>query len=195
MHAVRSVILGLVLMAVPVPCQAADPFVLFLLRMLRDQAISSAIESGAKPSPQVRQPPSDTTFVVPQPASEADRLRRLIDESFVHLKPEQRRDLHASLLKILNDPGNAAQRGEIVAAFTARAEATRQSHLQLSRLTEDEMRAVAAGARAEFARLPPAERQEMLVALEQGVPGMPRALHEFILAEFRTVSDRAFPAR
>ena len=72
---------------------------------------------------------------MPQPANEADRLRRLIDESFVHLRPEQRHDLHASLLKILNDPKNAAQRGAIAAAFTARAEATRQAHLQLSRLT------------------------------------------------------------
>jgi hypothetical protein len=191
MRALHSAVLGLVLLAVATPCQAADPFVLFLLRMLRDQAISSAIESGASSAPRAPQPQvSPDITLLPQPASEADRMRRLIDESFVHLRSGQRQELHASLMNILNDPKHAAHRGEILAAFTARAEATRQAHLQLSRLSEDEMRAVAAGARQEFARLPPTERQEMLQALEQGVPGMPRTLHELILAEFRSVAAR-----
>ena len=186
--AAAMVIIGLWLAAIPSTAAAADPFVLFLLRMLRDQAISSALEAGATPSTQARKAAPAVTLA-PQPTSEADRMRRLIDESFVHLRAEQRKELHASLLKILDDPKNAGQRGEILAAFIAQAEATRQSHLQLSRLTDDEMRAVAAGARVEFARLPPAQRQEMLMALEQGVPGMPRTLHDLILAEFRTISD------
>jgi hypothetical protein len=185
--AAAMVIIGLCLAIIPSTAAAADPFVLFLLRMLRDQALSSAIESGATYSPQASRPPAAVALPA-VPSSEADRMRRLIDESFVHLRPEQREELHASLTRILNDPKNAAQRGQILGAFTAQAEATRQSHLQLSRLTEDEMRAVAAGARVEFARLPTDQRREMLLALERGVPGMPRTLHELILAELRSVA-------
>jgi hypothetical protein len=182
--AAAMVIIGLWLAVIPSSAAAADPFVLFLLRMLRDQAISSAIESGATSSPQAARPPASVSL----PPAETDRIRRLIDESFVHLRPEQRQELHSSLMGILDDPKNAGQRGQILAAFTAQAEATRQSHVQLSRLTDDEMRTVAAGARVEFARLPPDQRREMLQALERGVPGMPRTLHEMILAEFRSVA-------
>jgi hypothetical protein len=181
-----ALILGLCLAVILSTAGAADPFVLFLLRMLRDQAISSAIESGATSTRQPDRPPA---YAVPPavPGTEAERLRQLIDESFVHLGPGQREELHASLLRILDEPKNAAQRREILAAFTARAEATRQSHVQLSRLTEDQMRTVAAEARVEFARLPRDQQREMLQVLERGVPGMPRTLHELILAEFRSV--------
>jgi hypothetical protein len=177
-------VIGLAAATLPATASAADPFVLFLLRMLRDQAISSAIESGATASPQAARPPAAISL----PPAETDRIRRLIDESFVHLRAEQRQELHSSLMGILDDPKNSGQRAQILAAFTAQAEATRRSHVQLSRLTDDEMRTVAAGARVEFARLPPDQRREMLLALERGVPGMPRTLHEMILAEFRSVA-------
>ena len=180
------VFIGLLLAIIPSTTAAADPFTLFLLRMLRDQVISSAIESGAASAPQPARPPA--ALPPPLPSSEAERVRRLIDESFVHLLPEQRQELHESLMRILDDPRNAAQRPEILAAFAARAEATRQSHAQLSRLTEDQMRLVAAEARVEFARLPQDQQRKMMQALERGVPGMPRTLHELILAEFRSVN-------
>jgi hypothetical protein len=197
----RCVAASLVVMALacawwPVTAHAVDPFVLFLLRMLRDQALSTAIESGATYSPQSRKPdPPRAMFLPPQPINEADRMRRLIDESFVHLSSAQRENLHSSLTRILEDPKNAPQRGEILAAFTAQAEATRQAHLQLSRLTDSEMRGVAAEARVEFARLPVEDRRDLMAALEQGIPGMPRTLLDAILAEFRTVPNRAFQAQ
>ena len=183
-----ALIVGLCLAIIPSPAAAADPFVLFLLRMLRDQAISSAIESGVAPSPAARPPATVHTVPPPISGSEAERLRRLIDEGFVHLRSEQRQELHDSLTRILDDPKNAAQRREILAAFIAQAEAMRQSHAQLSRLTEAQMRMAAADARVEFARLPRDQQQEMMQALERGVPGMPRTLHELILAEFRSVA-------
>jgi len=180
------IIVGMTVMALaPAPAAAADPFVLFLLRMLRDQAISSAIESGATRTPPTARPPAAALSL---PPAETDRIRRVIDESFVHLRPEQRQELHSSLMRILDDPKNAGERAQILSAFTARAEATRQSHLQLSRLTEDQMRTVASEARVEYARLPPDQRREMLEALERGVPGMPRTLHEMIIVEFRSVA-------
>jgi hypothetical protein len=180
--------IALLLAVAPSTAAAADPFTLFLLRMLRDQAISSAIEAGATPTPRPR--PPGAVYGLPPPVSgtEAERLRRLIDEGFVHLRAEQRQELHDSLARILDDPQNAAQRQEILLAFIAQAEAMRRSHAQLSRLTEDQMRTVAAEARVEFARLPRDQQQEMVQALERGVPGMPRTLHELILAEFRSVA-------
>jgi hypothetical protein len=168
---------------------AADPFTLFILRMLRDQAISSAIESGFSPTPLPARPPA--LVLPPTPAgSEAERMRRLIDESFLHLRPEQREEVHGSLMRILDDPKNAAQRREILAAFTAQADVLRRSHAQLSRLTEEQMRSAAAEARLEFARLPRDQQREMMQALERGVPGMPRTLHELMLAEFRSAAAR-----
>jgi hypothetical protein len=178
-------VMMLALAFLPATASAADPFVLFLLRMLRDQALSSAIESGATALPKARALAPSIGF--PQEAPEAERLRRLIDESFVHLRSQQREDLHATLLRILNDPKNAQQRAEIMAAFVAQAEGTRRAHAQLSRLSPDEIRVVAAEARVEFARLSPGEQRELLLALEHGVPGMPQTLHEAILAEFRSV--------
>jgi hypothetical protein len=188
----RWIVAGVVFIALAAaapPAAAADPFVLFLLRMLRDQAISSAIESGVTSAPEPARPPA-AVMAPPLPSSEADRVRRLIDESFVHLRPEQREEVHGSLMRILDDPGNAARRGEILAAFTAQAEALRRSHAQLSRLTDEQMRMVAAQARVEFARLPPDQQREMMQALERGVPGMPRSLHELMLAEFRSAAAR-----
>src|SRR5687768_9786151 len=102
----RSAAAVLVFMALaywPAAAQAADPIVLFLLRMLRDQVISSTLES-ASARPQAPRPSAGGFAPAPQPESENARLQRLIDESFVHLAPQQRLDLHAHLLRVLDDP-------------------------------------------------------------------------------------------
>ena len=186
-RAARIGVLGFII-AFPGPA-AADPFVLFLLRMMRDQAISSAIEAGATPSspapkPQAAVPPREA----PQLSGEGQWLKSLIDESFVHLGSQQREELHASLVRILGDPNNAAVRSTIIAEFTAQAVAMRDAHRQLSRLTEPDMRRLALEARVEFARLPPDQRQQLMQALQQGVPGMPRAFNDMLLAEFGSVA-------
>jgi hypothetical protein len=170
----------------PVAAQAADPFVLFLLRMLRDQVISSAIESGAvlaRPAP--ARGHSDMALAAPRPAAEGERLRRLINESFIHLAQTQRDDLHASLVEMLDDPKNASQRSAIIAEFSARAGAVRDAHRQLTGMSETEMRRIAAEAGHEFAKLPAEQRQQLMEALRQGIPGLPRTLGELMLAQFR----------
>jgi hypothetical protein len=124
---------------------------------------------------------------MPQTSPEGTWLKGLIDDSFLHLGPAQREELHASLQKMLADPRNAAVRSEIMAEFTRQAVAMRDAHRHLSRLSETDMRRVAEDARGEFERLPPDQRKQLLHALQQGVPGMPRALHDMILAEFASV--------
>jgi len=171
----------------PGTANAADPFVLFVLRMLRDQVASSAIEAGAS----MRPAPASAAFMpAPQAGTESERLQRLIDESFVHLGAQQRADLHGSLLRMLNDPANAAHRPAILAEFTTQATAVRDAHRQLSRLDEGQMRRIASEAGQEFARLPADERRPLMQALEQGIPGLPRTLSELMLAEFRSTPAR-----
>ena len=190
------VVAGFAAAACPVPASAADPFVLFLLRMLRDQAVSGALEAGvaARPAPDAPgfAPAPDAPGFAPAPraSTESERLSRLIDESFVHLGAQQRADLHASLLRMLDDPANAAQRPAILAEFTTQATAVRNAHRQLSRLDESEMRRIASEAGQEFARLPAGQRQPLMQALERGVPGLPRTLSELMLAEFRSTAAR-----
>lgn len=184
----RSILAGLVFCLVPAPGFAADPLTLFLLRMLRDQAITSVIESGVGAS---QQAPAARPPVLLQLSDESRRLKALIDESFVHLSPRQREELHASLQRMLADPKNGPMRAEIVGVFTQQAVAMRDAHQHVARLTEADMRLIAADARAEFSKLPPAERQQMLQALRHGIPGLPRTLGDLMLAEFDNMPEGA----
>ncbi len=183
----RVALLGLVLSCISSAAIAADPLTLFLLRMLRDQAISATIESATQQPAQPQFAPRPPAVAVPQTSPEGTWLKGLIDESFLHLGPAQREELHASLQKMLADPRNAAARSEIMAEFTRQAMAMRDAHRHLSRLSENDMRRIAEDARGEFERLSPDQRKQLLQALQQGVPGMPRALHDMMLAEFASV--------
>jgi hypothetical protein len=53
------------------------------------------------------------------------------------------------------------------------------------RLNETEMRRIAVEAGAALARLPADQRLQVVQALQSGISGMPRALGEQLLAEFR----------
>ena len=186
--AIRIAVFGLVLASSSTAALAADPLVLFLLRMMRDQVLSSAIESGVEGSKQPAKPEvAPLPPPGPQSPAEGQWLKGLIDESFVHLGAGQREELHASLMKMLGDPKYEPVRADIITEFTRQAVAMRDAHRQLSRLSESDMKVVAAEARLEFQRLPPEQRQQLLQALQHGVPGMPRELHELMLAEFANV--------
>lgn len=190
-RSVRTAIPALVLLLCAPAAWAIDPLTLFLLRMLRDQTVSSSIEAGMDAS-QKRPGLDGTTATLPSlppppPTNESQQLKATIDESFVHLGPQQRADLHASLMGMLNDPRNASSRDAILTEFNAQAQALRNSQRMLSRLSEADMRAIAAEARVEYERLPGDQRQQLLQALQRGVPGMPKTLQDVMLAEFSSV--------
>src|SRR5689334_16717200 len=133
---VRTAIWALVFLLCAPTAWAVDPLTLFLLRMLRDQTVSSSIEAGIDASQ--KRPGLDgaatlPTLAPPQPTSESQQLKATIDESFVHLGPQQRAELHASLMGMLNDPRNASSRDAILADFNAQAQALRNSQRMLSR--------------------------------------------------------------
>lgn len=179
-----AALLGAALACASGAAASADPLVLFLLRMLRDQLVSSAIESGIEAARKGGSEPRTPHVPPAAPSAEGQWLRALIDESFVHLGAAQREELHASLVRILADPKNAPERATILAEFTRQAIAVRDAHRALSRLSPEQMRAIAAEARVEFERLPREQREQMLQALGQGIPGVPQALNEILLAEF-----------
>lgn len=163
---------------VPLCAQAADPLSIFLLKMLRDQAISAGIEHAV------------TSASVPAPApltnvygiSEA-QLRGLIDEGFVHLTLAQRAEVYSSLTRILTDPKNALARPLIIEELAVQASAVRATLERLAALTATEKRAIVADARVEYDRLPRDERGRMVQLLQARVAPIPRDLNDLILAE------------
>ena len=167
---------------------AVDPIVLFLLRMIRDKIATSVIEAGVNAS---QQPAPDPLASLPRltpPPPEGQWLKSLIEESFVHLSQGQRDELHASLMRILNDTRHADARGMILAEFTRQAVAMRDAHRQLAGLSSDQMKAIAAEARREYERLPADQRTLILQGLQQGIPGMPRTLNDLMIAEFSSAA-------
>lgn len=182
----RRSLICLVLALWPAAGFAVEPLTLFLLRMLRDQIISTAIESAID---NARRDEARRPLVIPPAPYDLDdqRLRMLIDEGFVHLTPAQRDEVFASVKRVLSDPQNAALRPTIVQDLAVKASAVRQAHEQLAGLSPEKKKAIAMEARAEYQKLPPEERQQMIQVLQSGVVPIPRDLNDMILAEFRTV--------
>ena len=163
--------------AVPLHASAAEPLSMYLLKMLRDQAISAGIEAAV------------TSVSVPPPAPlthvygiTEEQLRGLIDVGFVHLTPEQRAAIYSSLTRMLADPKNALARPLMLEELAVQASVVRGTLERLAALTPAEKRAIVADARAEYARLPDAERGQLLQLLQARVAPIPRDLNDQILA-------------
>jgi hypothetical protein len=188
----RLALIGAIFASWSTPSFAIDPLVLFLLKMLRDQVITSSAEAGYEAAKDAYEVPPDAALpmVSGMPlslapgASEDERLRALIDESFVHLTAQQREELYTSFMKIVNDPANAARRQVLIAQFTIQANNLRDAHRILSRMSDADMRGIVAQARLEYEKLPPEQREQMIRVLQRGVPGMPQALNQMMLSEF-----------
>lgn len=188
----RLALIGAIFASFSTASFAMDPLVLFLLKVLRDQVISATVEAGyeaakeAYEAPPAAAPPMTLGMPpsLPAGASESERLRALVDESFVHLTPQQREELYTSFMQIVNDPANAAQRQVLIAQFTIQANNLRDGHRLLSQLSGDAMRGLVVQARSEYEKLPPEQQAQMLQVLRRGIPGVPHALNEMMLSEF-----------
>ena len=190
----RACVIGAICLALASPA-AADPVLLFLFRMLRDQVIAMSIEKGItalreQPTPQAPR----FGYALPTPAvtngAEEQRVRELIDESFLHLTAAQRDAVFASVQQILRDPQHAQNKPQIVADFTLKARTVRDSYRVLDRLTLAEKKTLAQQAKEQFMRLSAAERGQMLEVLRSGMLPMPRDLAAIILAEMGALVAR-----
>jgi len=177
--------------AVPLHAQAAEPLTMYLLKMLRDQMVSSAIESAVESRPQ--------TPASPAPSFEgiygvsAEQLRGLIDTGFVHLSATQRSEIYGSLVKQLADPRNAAARPLIIEQLALKAAAVRGALERLQALSFEEKRAIAADARGEYERMTDEERGQMVRLLQLRLAPIPRDLNDLIRAEFSGAVQPATP--
>jgi hypothetical protein len=171
---------------------SADPILLLLLRFARDQAISASVEAGVGAMQRGSTIPSPVYgFALPTPpipqGTEEQRIRALIDESFLHLSAAQRDEVFAGMQKILDDPQYKQIKLRIVAEFTLKARAARESYLSIDRLSHSEKRVLAMQAKEEFRRLPAEDRQQLLGVLQSGMLPVPRDFNDILLAEFNTI--------
>jgi len=193
----RLALIGAIFALWATPGFAIEPLVLFLLKMLRDQVITSALEAGYnaakdayKEPPRAARPPLMLGMsAIPHGASESERIKALIDESFIHLTPKQREEVYAIFMKIANDPANAARRQVLIGEFTIEANNLRDAHRLLSRLSDDDMRGLVVQARQEYEKLPPEQQAQMLRVLRRGIPGVPQGLNQMMLSEFSSAGS------
>lgn len=183
----RGVFITLLLATAAAPAHAADPLTLYLLKMLRDQMASSALESAVNNMPPAAARPSAPSALTGVYGVSEEQLRNLIDTGFVYLTAAQRAEVHASVMRMLADPQNALARPLIIEELALKASAVRGAHERLATLTAAEKRAIAVDARAEYERLPAQEREQMLQLLQSRMAPIPRELGDLILAEFSAV--------
>lgn len=177
-------------MAWPNMAAAADPLTLILLRMLRDQVISSSIQSAVEGAAQNAPRKVEPIIIPPAPHDLGDeKLRALINEGFVHLTAAQREEVFTSIKRALADPQHAAARPVIIQELALKASAVRQAHEHLNNLSQGDKRSIATQAREEYVKLPEEERLQMIQVLQSGVVPIPRDLNDMILAEFRSAQS------
>ena len=183
----------MVLLSVSSAAWSLDPILLLLLRMARDQVISSSVQAGVDSVLEEPQRPAPVfgyalPIQPPERGAEEQHLKAMIDESFLHLNAAQRAAVHTSMQNILSDPRNAPIKAQILAEFSLKARSVREGYRQLDNLSSAEKRALAAQAKEEFKRLPPGERRELLAVLQTGMLPVPRDLNDIMVAEFSSVA-------
>lgn len=169
---------------------AVEPMTLILLRVLRDQLITSSTQAAIEGAQREYERPIAVLPSSPY-ALDDQKLRALIDEGFIYLTPAQRDEVYVSMRRTLADPGNAALRPMLVQELAVKASAVRQAHERLNNLSDGDRKALVSQARDEYAGLSPEERRQMLQVLQSGITPIPRDLNDSILAEFSSVQAAA----
>lgn len=187
----RRSLLGLLLLVWCSGSFAIEPLTLILLRVLRDQIVTSSAQAVFDGVQRENDRPGET-ILPPSPYVLDDRkLRTLIDEGFVHLTEAQRDKVFSGVRRGLADPKNAHLQPMIVQELALKASAMRQAHEQLNNLSYGEKKAIAGQAREEYTGMPSGERLQMIQVLQSGIAPIPRDLNDMILAEFDRVPAAA----
>ena len=191
----RRSLIGLLMVAWSSASFAFDPLTLMLLRVLRDQIVTSSAQSAVEG---MQREDKDPKVIVLPPSPyvlEDSKLRALIDEGFVYLTPAQRDEVYVSVQRALADPKNANLRPMIVQELALKASAVRQAIEQLNNLSENQKQTIISQAREEYLKLSPEERRLMVQVLQSGLAPIPRELNDRMLAEFGSVQAVAAQTR
>lgn len=168
------------LLACAAPATAADPILMFLLSVAREMIEAHASRAAAPPAV----PMPDMARVYPGTTVEPDHLRRLIDDSFLYLSGEQRREIFDALHAALSNPKNAAVRGAMIEYFAQKALTVRAAQIRLSQLSWREKELLAGEFRKEVAALSAEEQIQLGELLRQGLLPVPSDLNQLLLAAF-----------
>lgn len=161
----------------------ADPLIFFLMSAARELASSAAAKALTAPATEVApEIPAAPASTYPGTAVEPEILRRVIDESFVYLSEDQRREVFDKLNEMLLDPKFAANRASLIEYFLHRALAVRAAQMQLAQLSSADKENLALRFKEETAALPEEERQKLLKLLEQRLLPVPSDLNQLLLA-------------
>jgi len=177
----RKGVLFTALFAGVVTPAAADPVLMFLLGVARQIVESHASRPPGEVDPV---PMPDMSLVYPGTTVEPDHIRRLIDDSFTYLSPEQRREIFDALNAALMNPKNAAVRGAMIEYFATQALTVRAAQQQLAQMSYRDKERVAEDFRRDLPTLSPEDREVLGKLLRDGLLPVPRDLNQLLLAAF-----------
>lgn len=161
---------------------AAEPLSLLLMHLFWDRATQAGMDAISRQSARPALAPHAPS--TPAKLTEEERLQAVIDENFGYLTTAQRKEIHGSLMRVLSDPEHTTLRPAIIEEFTNRAMLVGQANRILGNLSDEEKRAVAAHAVAEYRRLPADEQRQVVDQLRTGIGYIPRDINEMLLTEF-----------
>jgi len=147
--------------------------------------ISIAQEIAAKAGKsQPAAPAADLPELYPGTTVPVAVLRRLIDDSFIYLSPEQRSEIFGALHAELMKPQNFAIRASTIEYFAHRALQVRAAQLRLAQLSSREKEFLADEFREELKSIPAEEQQNLRTVVEKGLLPVPSDLNDLLLAAF-----------
>jgi hypothetical protein len=190
-------VLFTLLFALALPAHAVDPILMFLLSFARniiERQVEESLKRPLPPSGPV-EPMPDLGKVYPGTTVEPVIVRRLIDDSFIYLSAEQRKEIFDSLNKALLDPKTLPVRGEMIEHFARRALAVRAAQVRLSQLAPREKQMMAEEFKREIASVPDADLVPLLKVLEQGLLPVPSDLNQLFLTQLEARPGIALAAR
>ncbi|MSQ55942.1 MAG: hypothetical protein EXR31_11305 [Betaproteobacteria bacterium] len=177
------------LSALALPARAADPLVMFIMSVARHMIEKQVERSMRQPAPPEPMPDLDKTY--PGTAVEPEILKRLIDDSFIYLASDQRKEIFDSLNKELLDPKNAPIRATMIEHFARKALAVRANQVRLSQLSYREKQMLAEEFKRETEGVSDQDIAQLRSVIEKGLLPVPMDLNQLFIA---VLDQRPVPA-
>ena len=140
------------------------------------------VAKAAKSQPPA--PATDLPELYPGTTVPVAVLRRLIDDSFIYLSPNQRTEIFEALHAELMKPQNFAIRASTIEYFAHRALQVRAAQLRLAQLSAREMEFLAEEFKQELKSIPADEQEKLRAVVEKGLLPVPSDLNDLLLAAF-----------